>query len=282
VPVLPSSLTEPLWDQFATLLPTRSEFDPTHPLGCHRRRIPDRVVFDLVLTALVHGSGLERIAVPGCSDRTIRRRLHAWAQAGIGEEVFAATLIAYDKMVGLDLSNVSVDGSITKAVGGGECAGRSPVDRGKGGTKRSVLVDAHGVPLHVEVAGANCHDSPLLAPTLAGLNALGPLPSPVTVHLDAGYDSKNTRALLAELGLQGRIATKGVKAPIQVGKRWPVERTHAWLNGYGKLRRITDRSRAVVKFYTHLAAAITVIRRLIDEARNRYRWTGRPITRRLR
>jgi transposase len=232
-------------------------------LGCHRRRIPDRLVFDLVLAALVHGSGLERIAVPGCSDRTIRRRLHAWAEAGVGREVFTATLTAYDTMIGLDLADVAVDGSITKAVGGGECAGRSPVDRGKGGTKRSVLVDAGGVPLHIEVAGANCHDSLLLAPTLAGLTSLGPLPSPALVHLDAGYDSKKTRALLAELGLQGRIATKGVKAPIQVGKRWPVERTHAWLNGYGKLRRITDRSRAVVEFYTHLAAAVTVLRRLV-------------------
>jgi len=73
-----------------------------------------------------------------------------------------------------------------------------------------------------------------------------------------------------------------VKAPIQVGKRWPVERTHAWFNGYGKLRRITDRSRAVVEFYTHLAAALTVLRRLINEARTRYRWPGRPTTRRLK
>jgi len=37
------------------------------------RPIPDRVVFDHVLAALVHGSGYERIATPGCSDRTIRR-----------------------------------------------------------------------------------------------------------------------------------------------------------------------------------------------------------------
>src|SRR5215207_4389411 len=30
--------------------------------GCHRRRIPNRVVFDHVIAALVHGSGYERIA----------------------------------------------------------------------------------------------------------------------------------------------------------------------------------------------------------------------------
>ncbi|OLL89641.1 Mobile element protein [Pseudonocardia sp. Ae706_Ps2] len=49
MPALPSWLTEPLWDQFAALLPPRGEFDPTHPWGCHRRRIADRVVFDKLL-----------------------------------------------------------------------------------------------------------------------------------------------------------------------------------------------------------------------------------------
>ena len=51
---------------------------------------PDRVVFEHVVAALVHGSGYERIATPGCSDRTIRRRLKAWAALGIGEQLHAA------------------------------------------------------------------------------------------------------------------------------------------------------------------------------------------------
>ena len=55
--VLPSCLLEPLWDQFAVLLPTRQECAPTHPLRCHRRRIPDQVVFEHIVQALVHGSG---------------------------------------------------------------------------------------------------------------------------------------------------------------------------------------------------------------------------------
>jgi hypothetical protein len=54
MPVLPSCITEPLWDQFAALLPDR--VDP-HPLGCHRRRIPDRIVFDKLLCVLVFGGG---------------------------------------------------------------------------------------------------------------------------------------------------------------------------------------------------------------------------------
>jgi transposase len=275
-------LLDPLWEQFAALLPARPVVAPSHPLGCHRRRIPERLVFNHVIAALVHGSGYERIATDGCSDRTIRRRLHEWAAAGLAEQVHALALQAYDKMMGLDLDDLAVDGCITKAPGGGEVAGRSPVDRGKGGLKRSVVTDGGGIPLHLVSAGANRHDAPLLRPTLAGLDRLDRLPAEVTVHLDGGYTGTPTAALLAELGFEGAMARKGVPAPVQAGPRWVVERTHAWMNSYGKLRRCTERCRQVVDFYLVLAAAIVVVRQLIQRARLRYRWPSRPTTRRLK
>jgi hypothetical protein len=282
VPVLPVCLFEPLWDQFSALLPERPRFSPTHPLGCHRERIADRVVFEHVIAALVHGSGYERVASAACSEGTIRRRLKEWAAAGVSEQVHTLALQAYDRMIGLDLDDLAVDGCITKAPGGGEAAGRSPVDRGKQGLKRSIVTEGAGIPLHVVSAGANRHDSPLLAPTLAGLEKLDGLPDDVTVHLDRGYDSNVTRALLETLGFDGAIARKGIPAPIQAGSRWVVERTHQWMNGYGKLRRCTEKSQAVVDFYLFLSAALVVLRRLIQRARLLYRWDSRPSTRRLK
>src|SRR5215216_4318133 len=246
VPVLPVCLLERLWDQFSVLLPERPAVSPTHPLGCHRRRIPDRVVFEHVIAALVHGSGYERIAGPGCSDATIRRRLKEWAALGVSEQVHTLALRAYDRMLGLELDELAVDGCITKAPGGGEVAGRSPVDRGKQGLKRSVVTEATGIPLHLVSAGANRHDSPLLEPTLAGLDKLDRLPEAPTVHLDRGYDGRPTRARLEALGFDGAIARKGVPAPIQAGSRWVVERTHRWMNGSGKLRRCTEKRRPIV------------------------------------
>lgn len=282
MPALPVSLMDPVWEQVAVVLPAHPDVDPTHPLGCHRRRVPDRVVFEHVVAALVHGSGYERIATPGCSDRTIRRRVHEWAAAGVMQELHALVLRQYDRMIGLELDDVVVDGCITKAPGGGERAGRSPVDRGKQGLKRSTLTDATGIPMHVVAAGANRHDAPLLEPTLAGLAVLDADPAASTVHLDRGYDSDVTRTLLARLALTGVIARKGLPAPVQVGKRWVVERTHAWMNGYGKLRRCPESSGRVVDFYLFLAATFVVTRALIRCARTRYRWPGRPTTRRLK
>jgi transposase len=273
---------EPIWSQFAALLPARPAVAPTHPLGCHRQRVPDRVVFEHVVAALVHGSGYERIATPGCSDRTIRRRLKEWAVAGLSETLHTLALQQYDRLIGIEFSDLAADGCITKAPCGGAKAGRSPVDRGKQGLKRSTVTDGAGVPLHLEAAGANCHDAPLLRPTLAGLAKLGPLPEDVTAHRDRAYDGAPTRALLDALGFTGDIARKGVPAPLQAGKRWVVERTQAWMNGYGKLRRCTERDGAVVNFYLFLAAALVTARMLIQRARTRYRWSGRPTTRRLK
>ncbi len=284
MPVLPACLVEPLWVQFSALLPVHPVVAPTHPLGCHRRRIPDRVVFERVLDALVHGSGYERITRPGCSDRTIRRRVAEWAQLGLMEQVHTLALAAYDRMIGLDLEELAVGGCITKAPCGGEVAGRSPVDRGKQGTKRSVCTEGGGLPVHLVSAGANRPDSPLLKPTLAGLDKLVDLTArePQEVELDRGYDNGPSRDRLAARGLEGRSARKGVPAPLPAGSRWKVERTHAWMNGFGKLRRCTENRQAVVDFYLFLAAALVVIRHLIQEARTRYRWPTRPITRRLK
>ncbi len=107
---------------------------------------------------------------------------------------------------------------------GGEKAGRSPVDRGKRGIKRSTAVDARGIPLGTIAAPANRHDSPLLAETLdAVAEALGELPERASVHLDRGYDSKVTRERLRERGLLAEISEKGKPAPMSATKRWVVE-----------------------------------------------------------
>ena len=47
---------------------------------------------------------------------------------------------------------------------------------------------------------------------------------------------------LAERGMIGQIATRGVLAPVQAGRRWVIERTHAWGNQDGKLCWCTERA----------------------------------------
>jgi hypothetical protein len=106
----------------------------------------------------------------------------------VAEQLRLAVLAAYDRMLGLDLDHLADDGCITKAPCGGQTAGRSPVDRGKQGLKRSIVTEAAGIPLGAVPAGANRRDDGLLAATLDTMAVVGPLPAQPVVHLDAGHD----------------------------------------------------------------------------------------------
>jgi Transposase DDE domain len=206
VPAVPSCILDPLREQFLSLLPVRHV---VHPLGCHRPRIADAVVFDKLVEVLVFGAGYERIADAGCSATTMRRRRDEWIALGVWDRMRLACLDAYDQIIGLDLADLAVDGCTTKAVCGGECAGRSPVDRAKGGMKRSQLSDGAGIPLATVPAPANTVDHQLLPATLDALKDFQPLPCRPTVHLDAGYDYRPCLEALDERGLLGQIAHRG-------------------------------------------------------------------------
>jgi hypothetical protein len=81
-----------------------------------------------------------------------------------------------------------------------------------------VLVEGYGIPLGRVLAGAHRHDSPLLAPTLDLLDELGPLPTEVTVHLDAGYDSGKTPRVSQFLALSPVRGSRG-----HAGDEWFVD-----------------------------------------------------------
>src|SRR5215217_3067817 len=130
MPAISPYIIDPIWEQFVALLPER-EVD--HPLGCHNPRIPDRVVFEKLVQVLVFGCAYERIADESCSATTLRRRRDEWIDSRVMGKLREIVLGAYDRTIGLELSDVAVDCCITKAPCGGEKAGRSPVDRGKQG-----------------------------------------------------------------------------------------------------------------------------------------------------
>jgi transposase len=273
VPALPPYLTEPIWQQLVALLPKRRT---SHPLGCHRPRIPERIVFEKLIQVLVFGCAYEKIADGSCSATTLRRRRDEWIVAGVIDALREMALEAYDRMIGLEPQELAVDSCITKAPCGGEKAGRSPVDRGKRGIKRSVVVDGRGIPLGSVSAPANRHDSPLLAPTLDAARALGLVTEGARVHLDRGYDSELTRTRLLERELVAEISQKGRPAPLNATGRWVVERTNSWQNAHKKLVWCTEKVGRVIDFWVAFSEVVIIVRRLVREGLRRYRWEGRP------
>jgi hypothetical protein len=226
---------------------------------------------------LVFGCAYWRIADESCSESTLRRRRDEWIDLGVMERLREISLEAYERLIGLELTDLAVDGCITKAPCGGEKAGRSPVDRGKGGIKRSTAVDALGIPLGTVTAPANRHDSPLLVETLDAVDrTLGGLPESSNIHLDRGYDSELTRKRLGERGLFAEISKKGKPAPLAATKRWIVERTNSWHNAHKKLVWCTERRGPLIDFWVAFSDVVIIVRRLIREGWRRYRWESRP------
>ena len=113
-----------------------------------------------------------------------------WAALGIGEQVHALALRAYDQMIGLELRDVAVAGASQGALRRG-VRRTVPGRPRKGGLKRSVATEGYGIPLGITSADAHRHDFPLRAPTLhaAATQLGGVLPDHRACHLDAGYDS---------------------------------------------------------------------------------------------
>ena len=117
----------------------------------------------------------------------------------------------------------------------GDAIGGNPTDRGKAGSKKSVLVDGAGGPLSVVVAGANFHDTKLLRPRLESIVVDRP-EGFQNLCLDKGYDNPTGHRTVAEAGNQPQIRRIGEENLDQSGerthpaRRWVVERTLGWLS----------------------------------------------------
>jgi transposase len=269
-----------LWQAIYHLLPDHVD---DHPLGCHRRRVPDLLCFRGLLIRLVTGSSWETVEALmeyKVSDTTLRARRDEWIAAGVFERLEAETRAGYDRIIGLDLSFVALDGSTHKAPCGGEGTGKSPVDRAKLGYKWSVATDANGIPIGVAINGANRNDIILLEPTLDAVVANGLIADIELLTLDRGYDFPVIRQRLGSYGLdQLEIQKRGTKPPpgtphrLTLGLRWIVEALNSWWSNYGQLRRSTDRSNRHRLAALSLATTVLMTCRLLDY---RDRWSPTP------
>ena len=122
---------------------------------------------------------------------------------------------------------------------GGDLIGPNPTDRGKAGSKRSLLVEGQGGPLSIVVAGANAYDATLLDETLEAIVVERPQlteDDPQHLCLDKGYDNPSGRRAVARHGYRPHIRRIGEEKLDGSGRkryparRWVVERTLAWLS----------------------------------------------------
>lgn len=232
-------ISDALWRQIEPLLPKKKP----NPKG-GRPRMADRQAMDAIYYVLRTGCQWKALPRGLGAASTVHDRFQEWRQAGVFKRLWQAGLLEYDRRVGLDWEWQAMDGAMTKAPLGQEETGPNPTDRGKKGTKRSLLTEGHGLPLAVTVAGANRHDMKLTEATLEAIVIERPQPTPEKPQhlcLDKGYDYPEVRELVNRWGYTAHIRNRGEEAtakervPGYRARRWVVERTHSWLNRFRRL-----------------------------------------------
>lgn len=295
MPALEPILTDALWAEVEALIPPPpADNHPWGPKG-HRQRVSNRLVFERLLLMLeTSHSSFSTFAVRGVvSASTLRRRFREWTDAGVFERLGDTALWAYDKIVGLDLDHIAVDGFKTTAPRGGDVSGPNPTDRRKMGRNWLNVVDQNGIPLVLVPASANTNDHLILEEALDRFEAskMSARPEHPMIHADAGFDVRWLMESLEERGYGYDIvcsygdtshkrsvaARLAKKSPGRNAKdRWHVERTNSWFRDFGRIARCPERRIEAVQAWMDPAQAIIVLRCLIREAWYRYRWEGRP------
>jgi transposase len=124
----------------------------------------------------------------------------------------------------------------------GQKTGPNPTDRAKLGSKRHLICDGRGVPLAIQLTGANRNDS---EEALELVDSVPPLQGergrprcrPDCVVGDRGYDAESIRRGLRDGGIVPLLAMRNTEHGSGLGQwRWVVERTFAWLNQFRRLR----------------------------------------------
>lgn len=271
------ALEPELLDLVYRLVAERIPAPPRHRYGGCRKRIPNQICFTGLFMRFVTGCAWETserlLAMIGgitVSDTTLRSRRDEWVKAGVFHQLMEDCLALYDTHVGVDMGDISIDGSTQLAPGGGPETNNAPGSKGRKTMKFHIGVDANGIGLGALIASGPANDYPLLQPTLDVICERDWTAAIGTLHLDRGYGypslpTKLVRHQIGDVNVtmrnmrgQGRVQLDGLR------RRWVVERTNAWLTNFRQLKINWDRTTEHRLAAVQLGFAILTLYKIAD------------------
>lgn len=197
--------------------------------------------------------------------------VHRWFQKWVHEGVFEAILRDAGRCVelqgGYRLYECFVDATFSKAKGGGDGIGCTKAGKG---IKIMILVDARGLPVAVDTAPANRHETRLVQ---GMFDFMLPFEQPPRIIGDKAYDSDALDATLAKQGIEliaphrsnrrPENKTQDGRALRRYSRRWTVERTIAWLHHFRRLCIRWERSTALFQGFLHFTCTLLLLREVL-------------------
>lgn len=201
------------------------------------------------------------------SKSTVHRWFKKWVQAGFFESIMRDAGRCVEERGGYRLYECFIDATFSKAKGGGGGIGCTKVGKG---VKIMVLVDARGLPVAVDTAPANRHESQLVQQMF---DFMLPAERPERIIGDKAYDSDGLDADLAKKGIEMISPHRSNRRPenkTQDGRplrrytrRWTVERTIAWLQHFRRLCIRWERSTALFQGFLHFTCTLLLLREVL-------------------
>ena len=269
------TVSDIFWSKIEPLIPIRERSHGKiyrRKPGAGRKPMDSRQIFSAIVYVLRTGCQWKALPREYGSSSAIHAHFQRWQRSGLFLKIWQAGLAEYDEREGIAWRWQSIDGAMGKAPLAREAVGANPTDRGKNRRKRSLLVDARGIPLSLVVSGANTHDVKLLPSTLEAIVTARPKPrkwKPQHLCADAGYKGKPAKHVVTEKDYRPHIKQRKDEAadkrnkPGYKARRWVVERTHSWMNRFRKLLVSFEKTKESYLALLHLAAAMVCWRQTI-------------------
>jgi transposase len=197
--------------------------------------------------------------------------VHRWFQRWVEDRVFETIMREAGRLVeerdGYRLYECHIDGTFSKARGGGDGIGSTKAGKG---VKIMVLVDAKGLPVAVDTTSASPHESQLVQRLF---DFMLTEETPERIIGDKAYDSDALDAQLDEQGIEliaphrsnrkKQNKTQDGRVLRRYKRRWTVERTIAWIQHYRRLCIRWEKSTVMFQGFLHLGCTLLLLKEVL-------------------
>jgi transposase len=237
---------------------------PRSPLG-GRPVVDKRKVVAGIFWILDNGAKWKDLPREFGSKSTVHRWFKKWVQAGVFAKILEGAARVVEKRGDYRLYECFIDGTFSKAKGGGDGIGSTKTGKG---VKIMVLVDARGLPVAVDTAPANHHETKLVQRLFSFML---PRETPSRVVGDKAYDSDQLDAALAAEGIEmiaphrgnRRKLTQDGRSLRRAARRWTVERTIGWLQNFRRLCIRWEKSTLLFQGFLHFSCTLLLLRQVL-------------------
>jgi transposase len=267
-------------DQLEFVAKVIDKFDP--PLRA--RKLDNKTAFQCLCFALLTGVAWKYVPSQTCSFSTAYKRFQCWVKNGVLENVWKHLLHVYaeDKLRQDPgwFKSLFIDTTFVKNLAGVDCVGANPTDRGRLGSKISVLCDTNRVAVGIVLYPANHSDCRTVVQTINSVSCKLKHDGRRTVHVvgDKAYNTQDVRGflksrrirLVADYRKNVKIKSKLTSADKQkLKKRHTVENLFCRLKQFKRVRHRMDTFATTFRAEIYAASIVVVLAQLENNVKIR-------------